>query len=288
MKKLLLLAAVALSAVCTFAQDMYVIGSNVNGKSWTVKAEDGKFTDKGGGIYEWSGQTLGTGFKFNDGSWSGKYNLGSNGKKLVQGEPYKLNNSGASGNIALDGVTEVVNPHIVLDINELTVTITGGFDGEIKWYVCGFNGSFIAEDTYGAVELFPTETEGVYLAEEFVVTEATGEFKIASTGWATEYGTNDPENVKLGTGTMKLQLEEVFGEAGNVPYSLAPGTYDCEFNLNDLTVKFDDHSGVSDVKVDNDAAPEYYNLQGIRVERPAAGSLYIEVRGAKATKHIAR
>ncbi len=286
MKKLLLIAAAALSAVTTFALDMYVIGSNVNGKTWTLKADDAKFTDKGGGIYEWTGQTLGTGFKFNDGSWSGQYNLGSNGKKLVPGEPYKLNNSGASGNIALDGVTEVVNPHIVLDISALTVTVTGGFAGEIKWYVCGFNGSFVAEDTYGAVELFPTETEGVYKTEDLVITEPTGEFKFASTGWAEEYGTNTPESVMLDSYPKTIQLEEVFGEAGNIPYSLPAGTYDCTFDLNNKTAQFDTHAGVSDITADNDAAPVYYNMQGIRVTNPTAGNLYIEVRGNEAKKVV--
>ena len=49
-------------------------------------------------------------------------------------------------------------------------------------------------------------------------------------------------------------------------------------------------SGVDDVTVDNeDNAPvEYYNLQGVRVENPAAGQLYIKRQGSKATKVIVR
>ena len=49
-------------------------------------------------------------------------------------------------------------------------------------------------------------------------------------------------------------------------------------------------TGVDDVMVDgNEEAPvEYYNLQGVRVENPAAGQLYIKRQGSKATKVIVR
>lgn len=43
-------------------------------------------------------------------------------------------------------------------------------------------------------------------------------------------------------------------------------------------------TGIEDVSVDAEAAPEYYNLQGIRVANPEAGRIYIERRGTRATK----
>ncbi|MBD5371444.1 MAG: hypothetical protein HDR80_09950 [Bacteroides sp.] len=47
-------------------------------------------------------------------------------------------------------------------------------------------------------------------------------------------------------------------------------------------------AGVEDVAADADSAPVYYTLSGIRVERPAAGELYIVKRGSKVSKEIIR
>lgn len=43
-------------------------------------------------------------------------------------------------------------------------------------------------------------------------------------------------------------------------------------------------TGIEDIEADNNAAPVYYNLQGIRVASPAVGSIYIEVRGSQSRK----
>lgn len=50
---------------------------------------------------------------------------------------------------------------------------------------------------------------------------------------------------------------------------------------------FNDPTGVEDITVDNNAAVEYFNLQGVRVENPANG-LYIRRQGAKATKVLVK
>lgn len=71
MKKFFLLSAALLAVGAMSAQDfdVYVIGSNVNGNSWTAGAPDAKMTYVGDGVYEWDGEFLGTGFKLNDGTW---------------------------------------------------------------------------------------------------------------------------------------------------------------------------------------------------------------------------
>lgn len=59
--------------------------------------------------------------------------------------------------------------------------------------------------------------------------------------------------------------------------------------LNITYTKKDDGTGVDDVMVNDVNAPvEYYNLQGMRVENPAAGQLYIKRQGSKATKILFR
>ena len=107
---------------------MYVIGSNVNGMVWSVGEESAQMTYTAEGVWEWDGDLLGAEFKFNDGSWDGNYNIGSaTDQELVLGIPYSVANSNMSTNIILSkNIEEVLNPHVVLDLNTMTVTVTGG------------------------------------------------------------------------------------------------------------------------------------------------------------------
>lgn len=47
-------------------------------------------------------------------------------------------------------------------------------------------------------------------------------------------------------------------------------------------------SGIEDVTVSDDATPEYFNLQGIRVAQPQAGQIYIVRRGAQVVKELVK
>lgn len=49
-----------------------------------------------------------------------------------------------------------------------------------------------------------------------------------------------------------------------------------------------DKSGIAAVDADAEAAPVYYNLQGVRVAEPVSGAVTIVVRGGKVTKEIVR
>ncbi len=58
-----------------------------------------------------------------------------------------------------------------------------------------------------------------------------------------------------------------------------------------IELKYDPTAtGVAEIAADqpNDAAPEYYNLQGIRITEPVKGQLYIVRQGSKVTKTIIR
>lgn len=46
--------------------------------------------------------------------------------------------------------------------------------------------------------------------------------------------------------------------------------------------------GIDSIEADSDAEPVYYNLQGLRIENPAHGSIYIVVRGQNVTKELYR
>ena len=52
-----------------------------------------------------------------------------------------------------------------------------------------------------------------------------------------------------------------------------------------------DGSGVDGIEadlVDENAPVEYFNLQGVRIDNPAAGQIVIKRQGAKVTKTIVR
>lgn len=286
MKKSVLFAAAAMAATSAFAADgdYYIIGSNVNGKEWALGAEDAAFKDNGNGIYEWNGEVLGTGFKLNDGTWDNPdHNFGSDGaSKVEEGVPFTLFAAGNSGNIELFGVTEVKNPKVVFDANASTITVTGEFGGEIKWFLTGFNGVYNCEEGKDGAYLLKSD-DGIIFNTTVNITVEEGEFKVTSSGWGTQYGKFD-ENSFIDATQMICVLGPV-GSADACPYVLTPGNYDVEFNMDELTVSFKvagDDSGVDGIEVEN-AAPVYYNLQGVRVANPENG-VFVKVAGSKAVK----
>lgn len=55
------------------------------------------------------------------------------------------------------------------------------------------------------------------------------------------------------------------------------------------SVKVGDYTGAADIEIVDTTAPaSYYNLQGLRVERPSAAGIYIRMQGGKATKVLVR
>ncbi len=209
--------------------DLYIIGTNVNGKGWELAAEDAKMTYVGNGVYEWEGDMLGTGFKINDGTWSNdNYNFGSNGTSLALGVNYEMALSG--GNIDLDGITEVQNPKVRFDLNSRTLLVEGQGAGEIEWFITGtFNG-------WTFDNKLTEESEGIYTCKDLVFDGAEGsEFKITTTGWATQYGTLSA--VVITPESPSAVLEEIDGDLHGCSITLV-GTYDVTWNLNTRTISF--------------------------------------------------
>ena len=62
-----------------------------------------------------------------------------------------------------------------------------------------------------------------------------------------------------------------------------------EYEVSTITMEIDsDINGISVVEADENAPVEYFNLQGVRVDNPAAGQVVIKRQGTKATKTIVR
>lgn len=266
---------------------LYMIGSNVNGHSWELAQEDCKFTNMGGGVFEWKGEILGTGFKVNDGTWgNADYNFGStSGNELTLGEPYYYWANGSSGNIAFaGGFTEVNNPTVTLNLNDATITVTGDESGVATWYITGINSQWELTEDW---ELAPVEGKDGIFGRDVYVVETAATLKVSDNGWAHQYGTNLPEEVFVDADHMTVQLEPVDGEGGNVPYELEEGSYYIEFDLNELilTVKNSADNAVEAVVVGNDAKAVYYNLNGQKVLNPDRG-IFVKVVNGKAVKVV--
>lgn len=245
MKKLYVLLAAALFASSASAVDYYIIGDNVNGKSWSLKASDCKFAEtETAGVYEWTGNKLGTGFKINDGTWGATYNIGAqNGAKLTVGTPFNYWVNSNSGNIAFNGITEVENPRVILNTNDKTITVTGQGGGSVEYFLMGVAGNW----SFGDSNKFAETAEGskIYKIEGFEISAVSADgLAVASTGWGEKYGTYSTSTVFFDKDKLSRKLEKVEGEAGNVPYSMT-GTFDVEWNLNTMTLSFTQVGGVN-------------------------------------------
>ncbi|MBD5292536.1 MAG: hypothetical protein HDS23_04705 [Bacteroides sp.] len=311
MKKLVLLAAIAAASMSAQAYDVFIIGEC---NSWTLGDANYKMTDKGDGIFEWEGETLKSGFKFNDGTWDNNVfegtevvaNIGSNGDPIELDTPYYATADGASGNIGFEGFTEVKNAKVVLDMNELTVTITGSAAGEPGWFLCGdfnnwANGDEAARLTAveGKENVF--EIKGVKFTlpvDENDAPKAEGTYKVAWTGWSIEYGAyaapaegEEAAGVTETLSASNLTANLVQG-GNNAPYTVE-GTFDVEVTITPseeelvpgtcviiLTAAGSD--AVEGIEAEN-APVYYYNMQGVRVDNPTNG-IYVKVVGEKAAK----
>lgn len=214
----------------------YMIGSNVNGQTWALAQEDAAFTYEGNGIYRWKGEVLGSGFKINDGTWSNsEYNIGGAGNDIVMNQPFYYWANGNSGNIGFDGFTTLINPEVVLDTNEETITLVGGTpEGVSSWYIAGINGEWNLDNNW----ILNRIGDSKIFEREIYIVETTGVCKISDDGWSHQYGTNFPEFQFIDLNNMTSYLEPVSGEGGNVPYELPEGTYTVRFDLDDLTLSF--------------------------------------------------
>ena len=286
MKKALLFAAAALVSASAFAQDaLYVIGDNVNGNSWMLADPTAQMTDKGNGIWTVDLEYLGTGFKINDGTWTNEaYNIGAiTGNDVYLGEPYFYSAAGSSGNFAFAGFTALRNAHIELNFNDQTITCSGDAESLVEWFLAGVNGDF----DFATMPKFTEKEDGIYEIPSvtFEETEEGSKIKVVSTGWATQYGTNDAENVFFTADNLSNELELVGGEGGNVSCEML-GTYKVIWDSENWVLTFEAAvDGVEGVAVDANAPVVYYNLQGVRVANPENG-IFVKVADGKAEKVV--
>ncbi len=279
------LVALVLGVMSASAIDYYLIGGFQKPNVWTLKDPACLFEAQGDGTYvlDYEGQ-LTSGFKINDGTWSNDAaNFGSNGTKLALGTPYNYGVGGSTSDISLEeGVVD--NPHLVLDTNNGTLTITGQ-QAEVKITYDIWGNLPDQAEAWSATTL--TNVEGdIWVAKDVNVT-AQSDFGIreltngSQSNWIWATGNNEIS----GIGTFACGIQ---AESDGVNFSIAPGKWTLSFNA--ATMELVVTSGtdaVEGIEVEENVAPVYYNLQGVRVAEPTNG-LYIVVRGDKVAKELVK
>lgn len=136
----------------------------------------------------------------------------------------------------------------------------------------------------------------LYVAKKVTLAAASGETKcyfnftdyVGST-WddlnmnANRYGAAvEGEAVTLGQpATITAYLKDV-SASGCLSWTIEPGTYDFTVDLQSMKLTVaKPSSSISDIATDDQTPAVYYNLQGIRIDEPAPGSIVIECRGGK-------
>ncbi len=283
MKKLYTLLFALVAVLAVNAQNYYLIGGFNN---WTLADESCKFKAAEDGTYvlDYAG-TLTTGFKLNDGTWNdAEKNFGSNGSKLVIGQPYTVAVGGSTGNIAMDGNIE--KPHIVFNPETKVLLITGQeVEAEYKY---GIHGSIFAEGEDWTTFDMSENEDGTWVLTTGCY---TGNFGIkqmdANTGAQTNWIFSPAENTTV---VLNTPMETVIEEGGNGANwwlgEAQDGDYTFIFDPKGQTLTITFKSGVADITVGSEV-PVYYNLQGARVDNPAGG-LYIERRGDSVRKVLVR
>lgn len=136
---------------------------------------------------------------------------------------------------------------------------------------------------WGAMEENRFEDKGG-LIYELKVPVLSGEFKLAGPEWNSgnvDFGLPGGQQLTLGkTYTLTQSGQNMSLAAG----SAEDVTLRFDWNTKELTITHT--SGIVSAIADENAPAEYYNLQGIRVEKPLSGHLYIVKCGESTTKTV--
>lgn len=160
----------------------------------------------------------------------------------------------------------------------LTASTTTPEPSVIDLYLVGKIAGFTVEWGFADENKFNT-TDGEIYTLDNVSLVSGNEFKIAGQGWSPNIGgsVNVLPNVVV---TLEKSDNPANIKAPSFPYN-GP----VSFNLKTLEFVLGNFAGINDIEADNNAAPVYYNLQGVRVDK-AENGLFIEVRGNKVAKVV--
>lgn len=197
-----------------------------------------------------------------------------NGQQIAKFETYPEVNPAVSAGTT-EKVSIVMNPAVDKDVT-ISGTITNNETGD----GCDIT---LSNSFGGVVELRPLNNSTVYISvpDDKYLTAIMMEASVSN---AIELAQDIPGTYKDGFVTTSQKIwtyegKDVYEVALNVK---ASGQYVDRFYVfyNDI------QSGVADITVDANAPVEYFNLQGMKVEKPVRGGIYIKRQGAKVSKMI--
>lgn len=196
----IMMLGLMLTAVTTTpasATDIYIFGENVNDRCWEFAQQDAKMTETSPNVYEWDGSVLGARFMFNDGTLDNNYlegteiiaNIGApdyDGNPVLD-EPFTVCADPNAVNISFPYSFTLYYPHVVLDLNSMTVCVST----DAKYYLYGF----VSENEFHDEWSFKKDEEsGLYrLSRAYFPPIPNGSFHsffILSNGYQEKYGGN--------------------------------------------------------------------------------------------------
>lgn len=278
-------------------ETLYVIGNSVDGESWTAMTNEMTFAD---GVYTWSGDLLGSGFKINNGSWADdNYNIGApeNAGALELDKAYNVVAAANSGNIVFADFISVENATVVYDPEKMTVTVTGDPvypepETPEALYIIGNIKDLDWNPANGIAGVETEKGSGIFTFTGIELVNETAYFtfvNIKTDDWGTindgthRYGPAAGQNAALTVGDKEVK----FQLAGDASFNIAGGLYDFTVDFNTWTFSVvANTSGVSSINTEN-APVEYYNLQGVKVANPQNG-VYIIRQGNTTKKAVIR
>lgn len=244
--------------------DLYIVGNNINGASaWD--ANNMMTYDYSANVYTWTGTSLGSGFKFNDGGWDGDYNIGSNGSPIEEGVAYTFYNGSGSGNIEFSSSNVVINnPKVVLDLKGGTVTVTGSAEQqEISLTLAGTMNDWVANDPdYQLTK----NSDGLYEGTFYMFPGS--EFQVVLLGSQWLGCENDMGEIALdGMESVTRKLAKGYQnnfmltdwEGGNLNFLV---------DMDAMTLVISTgNGGVDSIENDINGREVIYNLQGVKVRK---------------------
>lgn len=284
MKKFYTLFAAAALAMSANAAPIYVCGDG-NDLAWTpetpkvVEMENGVYTFTAGNV---ASLKISTAY----GDWD-TFNGGAVCCGLTEellGTPVAL--APSDGNIVLPWTGDYTFV-VAGDLSTLTATTTTPKPATIDIYVRGDMNGWGSEETWKFTQSADDAKVMIFQCTGATIINAGVSFKIADASWGQyNYGPADAVQIPDDFGTewnYDSQTNAMFEEdfEGTIEFHL-PETPQAP-----ALVKFLESAGVSNIAVENNAAREYFNLQGVRVANPENG-LYIVRQGNKVSKVLVK
>ncbi|MCF0218498.1 MAG: hypothetical protein HUK14_01835 [Muribaculaceae bacterium] len=289
MKKILLSLAAAAMCLSANAAPWYLVGA-FNG--WDV-ANAPEMTEVESGVFEYNLDEMKSGFKIVDQQAWGGVELGApslDGVEINATEGYALAAGGYD--IRFKDCDEIsgATVRLVVDGENYTLYVRG--EGVYTLPTLYLPGSWAQDDESDPYRLwaFNEETlmtkDGPYYSKVYNLAAEKYEFKVSAEGWAPQWAWYESQ-VSLSLDNPYVILDKKEGsDPGNVSVEIKEaGEYKFVFGYYGSSINLLKTSGIESIDVDNNVAPVYYNLQGVRVNNPENG-LFIKVAGKNVSKVV--